>query len=114
MSNEFDDLRQLVARLVSDDATVRDRAADDVADLAPHVDAWRLAFLSQLLVAIRMSEADETCQEAQLHALMRIADNLSGSTDAFEPLRSLKRSELSGSQLEYWQELVGRGPPYRD
>ena len=56
-----------------------------------------VAFLVHVLVAARMVEADEECQESELHALATLKESHHLSSDAIARLRYLPPESVTGS-----------------
>lgn len=103
-------IRDLLGRLVSASAEVRDRAADSVTDWMKSFERREAAIVSRLLVWLATVESDDTAREAQLHALAELAECGLVPADALVDVGQLSRDELHGSSVEhfdYLQSLLG-------
>lgn len=97
---------ELLHGITSPDRVVRERSADEVTDVHKGLPLEDVAALSYALVATRLVEADERCQESQLHALAELAEWHDLPAEAVRRLATL-RPTSDPSQLEYLDDLLG-------
>ncbi len=95
----------LVRRLVSPDASDRERAADEVTDVIQALDVFGAA-LAHMLALVCVTEVDQGAREAQLHALAELDEWGMVPTTAREVLAAIDRRSLVGSQVEYVEALL--------
>jgi hypothetical protein len=100
------DHRIVAHRLTSRDVRERDAAADEVCDYLRSYSSEDASLLPHVLVAARMVETDEGCQETQLHALAELDVWHALPDEAPVRLCHLDRSTVTGSQVEYLSDLL--------
>lgn len=96
----------LIHRLTSEDPTERGTAADEVTDVVKSLDGAEADLVARVLVAARLVEKVEVCQEAQLHALVELRAWHDVSQMNLDRLRYVDATTVIGSQTEYLEELL--------
>lgn len=96
----------LIHKLTSEDAKIREEAADCVADMAGSMSAACAEALARVLVFARLVETDEPAQEAQLNALVELSSWLDLSANILKQLQSIKPHDTETSQKEYLSALL--------
>lgn len=95
------------ARMVlSVDAQVRERAADEVTD---HVGAYTSAqasALAALLAAAAADEEEDDALEAELHAILELMSTGHVGPDCVSPLQEISLTELAPQLREYVSDLL--------
>ena len=64
----------LIARIASEDESIRERAADEVTDVHRALEDADVEVVAGVLIVARLVEPSRRCQEAQLHALAELAE----------------------------------------
>ncbi len=97
---------ELIHGLTSADPTARDTAADEDTDVVKSLDSAEADLIARVLVAARLAEDVEACQEAQLHALVELLAWHDLSQMNLDRLRYVDPTTVIGSQIEYLEELL--------
>lgn len=100
-------LLDLVHRLTDSDSRTRDLAAEEVTDVVRSLSQSEADLLVRTLVAARLVEQDETCQESQLNALTDLNAWHDIAQFSLAPLRDLDSASIPEPQLEYLEDLLG-------
>lgn len=95
----------IVRGLVAEDPSVRARSADEVTNIVRDYPPSDAAALAYLLVALRISEADNVAQESQLNALAELAAWHDMPTGAVALLAHVPQETIKGSQVEHMSDL---------
>ena len=96
---------EIVRALVAEDPSVRARSADEVTDIVRDYSPGDAAALAYLLVALRISEADNVAQESQLNALAELAAWHDMPTGALALLAHVPQETITGSQVQHMGNL---------
>jgi hypothetical protein len=96
----------LVHALTSSSPERRRAAAGAITDLVHDLSADDVALLVHVLVAARVVEPDDECQEAELHALGTLDEWHQVSDEVLARLRFLPAESVVGSQVEYLESLL--------
>jgi hypothetical protein len=99
------EMQALLSAIEALDPDEREKGADEVTDICRSFSPEQAALLAERLVAIRLREAIETCQEAQLNALCDIKAWHEVPGPVFAKLSPLLDGDV-GAQREYLQELL--------
>lgn len=99
------DLAGLIARLLSDDPTEREDAAEQTCDWIPAFELQEADLAVRVLALVASTEADTNVRESQLHAILEVMDQHDIDRTALTPLRNLDVSQLEVAQQEYLREM---------
>ncbi|MFD6220734.1 hypothetical protein [Nocardia asteroides] len=98
-------LLELARALKSPTPKDRERAADTITDIVHSLSRDETRVIT---AALAESAADETvhgCRESALHALVELVDTGFVRRMDLQPLASIDRDELIGSEIEYMEYL---------
>jgi uncharacterized tellurite resistance protein B-like protein len=95
----------LVRRLTSQEAHDRALAAEEATDIIHSLREFG-PVLAGVLALVRLREADQEAQEAELHALAELHEWGLVPTTILEVLARLDPISLDASQREYWDYLL--------
>ena len=101
-------IRALLSAIEALDPDEREKAADEVTDICRSLSSGQAVVVAERLVAIRLREDVERCQEAQLNALSDIKAWHEIPEQVLAKLSSLLEGDV-GTQREYLQELLADG-----
>ncbi len=96
----------LAHALTSPTPARRLEATEAVTDLANSLSSDDVALLVHVLVAVRMVETNDDCQESELHALATLKESHHLSAEALARLRYLRPESVPGSQVEHLEWLL--------
>lgn len=95
----------LLSRMLSDDARVRERAADESVDMIQSLQLLG-PVVAGVLVTSRLVEHDHDAQEAQLHALAELHEWGLVTKEARELLCRIDLRSVDARQVEYLGYLL--------
>ncbi|WP_189228322.1 hypothetical protein [Streptomyces flaveolus] len=96
-----------MARMILDvDATVRERAADEVTDRVGVYTSAQASALATLLAATAASEGEDSALEAELHAIIELTSTGHVQVDHLSPLREIAVDDLPPQLRDYVTDLL--------